>query len=68
MSKKKLSHDGLWGSNPQEFVKQAHSRNAFHLEVFKIIIVKVKWNVQGQCLFLICFLSYMYLVVGRPGV
>jgi hypothetical protein len=45
--KKKLSHDGLWGSNPQDFVKQAQSRKAFHLVAVKTIIIKLKWNAQG---------------------
>ncbi|KAK1631940.1 hypothetical protein QYE76_006255 [Lolium multiflorum] len=44
--KKKLSHDGLWGSNPQDFVKQAQSRKAFHLVAVKTIIIKLKWNAQ----------------------
>ena len=45
--KKKLSHDGLWGSNPQDFVKQAQARKAFHLVAVKIVIIELKWNAQG---------------------
>src|SRR5215203_2668582 len=45
--KKKLSHGGLWGSNPQDFVKQAQSRKAFHLVVIKIVIIELKRNAQG---------------------
>jgi hypothetical protein len=44
MPKKKLSHDGLWGSNPQDFIKQAQSRKAFHLVAVKIVIIELKWN------------------------
>ncbi|KAK1629893.1 hypothetical protein QYE76_004208 [Lolium multiflorum] len=44
--KKKLSHGGLWGSNPQDFVKQAQSRKAFHLVEVKIVIIELKWNAQ----------------------
>jgi hypothetical protein len=55
---KKLSHSGLWGSNPQDFIKKAQSRKAFHLVVVKIIIIEFKWNAEGQCLLLIGFLSY----------
>jgi hypothetical protein len=47
MPKKKLSHDGLWGSNPQDFIKQTRSRKVFHLEVTKIVIIKFEWNTQG---------------------
>jgi hypothetical protein len=68
MSKKKLSRDGLWGNNPQDFIKQAQSKKVFHLEAVKIFIVKLEWNAQDQGLFLICFLSSRYIVVGRPGV
>ncbi|KAK1696723.1 hypothetical protein QYE76_013420 [Lolium multiflorum] len=46
--KKKLSHGGLWGSNPQDFVKQAQSRKVFHLVVVKIVIIKLKWNAQDM--------------------
>ncbi|KAK1660978.1 hypothetical protein QYE76_049137 [Lolium multiflorum] len=45
-SKKKLSHGGLWGSNPQDFVKQAQARKAFHLVEVKIVVIKLKWNAQ----------------------
>ncbi|KAK1611309.1 hypothetical protein QYE76_034982 [Lolium multiflorum] len=44
--KKKLSHGGLWGSNPQDFVKQAQSRKAFHLVEVKIVVIELKWNAQ----------------------
>ncbi|KAK1678300.1 hypothetical protein QYE76_039148 [Lolium multiflorum] len=46
-SKKKLSHGGLWGSNPQDFVKQAQSRKAFHLVAVKTVIIKLKWNAEA---------------------
>jgi hypothetical protein len=44
--KKKLSHGGLWGSNPQDFVKQTQARKAFHLVEVKIVVIKLKWNAQ----------------------
>ncbi|KAK1653417.1 hypothetical protein QYE76_071222 [Lolium multiflorum] len=44
--KKKLSHGGLWGSNPQDFVKQTQARKAFHLVEVKIVVIELKWNVQ----------------------
>jgi hypothetical protein len=44
--KKKLSHGGLWGSNLQDFVKQAQARKAFHLVEVKIVVIKLKWNAQ----------------------
>jgi hypothetical protein len=44
--KKKLSHDGLWGSNSQDFIKQAQSRKAFRLVEVKTVIIKLKWNAQ----------------------
>jgi hypothetical protein len=43
---KKLSHNVLWGSNPQDFIKKAQSRNAFHLVAVKIVIIVLKWNEQ----------------------
>ena len=46
VKKKKLSHGGLWGSNPQDFVKQAQSRKAFHLVEVRIVIIELKWNAQ----------------------
>ncbi|KAK1667260.1 hypothetical protein QYE76_055419 [Lolium multiflorum] len=46
--KKKLSHGGLWGSNPQDFVKQTQARKAFHLVEVKIVVIKLKWNAQGS--------------------
>jgi hypothetical protein len=44
--KKMLSHGGLWGSNPQDFVKQAQARKAFHLVEVKIVVIELKWNAQ----------------------
>jgi hypothetical protein len=38
----KLSHDGLWGSNMQDFIKQAQSRNVFHLKVVKFFTIYLK--------------------------
>ncbi|KAK1648427.1 hypothetical protein QYE76_066232 [Lolium multiflorum] len=49
--KKKLSHGGLWGSNPQDFIKQAQSRKAFHLVVIKIVFIELKRNAQVYLLF-----------------
>ncbi|KAK1617706.1 hypothetical protein QYE76_023223 [Lolium multiflorum] len=46
--KKKLSHGGLWGSNPQDFVKQTQARKAFHLVEVKIVVIELKWNAQGS--------------------
>ena len=40
--KKKLIHSGLWGSNLQDFIKQAQSRKAFHLVAVKIVIIELK--------------------------
>jgi hypothetical protein len=58
----------LWGSNPQDFFKLVHSRKEFHLEVEKIVFIKLKWNTQGKGLFLIGFLFYRsYVLVWRPG-
>jgi hypothetical protein len=65
MPKNKFSHDGLWGSNQQYFIKEAQSRKAFHLKT--IIIINPERNAQGEDLFLIGFLSYRSLVVGRTG-
>jgi hypothetical protein len=45
--KKMLSHGGLWGSNPQDFIKQAQSRKVFHLVVIKIVFIELKRNAQG---------------------
>jgi hypothetical protein len=45
--KNKLSHSRLRGSNPQDLVKQAQSRKAFHLVAVKIVIIELKWNAQG---------------------
>jgi hypothetical protein len=39
MPEKKLSHAELPGSNPQDFIKHAQSRNVFHLEAVKIFVV-----------------------------
>ena len=42
--KKRISHSGVWGSNLQVFTKLEQSRKVFHLEVDKIVIIKLKWN------------------------
>ena len=47
LPKKSLSHNGVWGSNPQDFFVQAQSRRAFHLGAVKIVIIELKWNAQG---------------------
>jgi hypothetical protein len=39
MLKESLSHSGVWGSNPQDFTEQAHSRKVVQLEKIKIIII-----------------------------
>jgi len=42
--KERLSHYGVWGSDLQVFTKLAQSRKMFHLEMDKIVIIKLKWN------------------------
>jgi hypothetical protein len=37
MLKESLSHSGVWGSNLQDFTKQARSRKVFQLEVDKTV-------------------------------
>ena len=44
--REKLYHKGVWGSNLQVFTKLAQSRKVFHLEVEKIVIIKLKWNMR----------------------
>jgi hypothetical protein len=39
MLKEILSHSGVWGSNSQDFTKQARSRNVFQLEEDKTVII-----------------------------
>jgi hypothetical protein len=39
MLKESLSHSGVWGSNPQDFTEQAHSRKVVQLEKIKIVII-----------------------------
>jgi hypothetical protein len=46
MPKERLSHSGVWGSNLQDFNKQVQSRKMFQLEVDKIVIIKLKWNMR----------------------
>jgi len=46
MPKERLSHSGVWGSNSQVFNKQVQSRKMFQLEVDKIVIIKLKWNMR----------------------
>jgi hypothetical protein len=63
-----LTHSGVWGSNLQDFTKQAQSRKVFHLELDKSLIIKLKWNAQGKGLLLIGFLFYRsHMLVGRLG-
>jgi hypothetical protein len=42
MPKERLSYNGVWGSNSEDFTKLAQSRKLFHLEVNKITIIKLK--------------------------
>jgi hypothetical protein len=37
--KKSLSHSGVWGRNPQDFIMQAQSKEVFHLVAIKIIVI-----------------------------
>jgi hypothetical protein len=39
MLKESLSHSGVWGSNSQDFFKQARSRKVFQLEGEKTVII-----------------------------
>jgi hypothetical protein len=39
MPNKRLSHSEVWGSNPQDFIKQAQSQKVFHLDSVKIVII-----------------------------
>jgi hypothetical protein len=55
MLKESLSHNEVWGSNPQDFTEQAQSRKVVQLEKIKI---QLKWNAQGKDMILIGFLSY----------
>ena len=47
LAQRRGSPIGVWGSNLRVFNKQAQSRKMFHLEVDKIIFIKLKWNAQG---------------------
>ena len=67
-----LSHNGVWGSNLQVFIKrglcqQARSRKVFQLERVKIVFIELKWNAQGKGMILIGFLFYRSHAFGRPG-
>jgi hypothetical protein len=42
MPNKNLSHSGLWGRNPQDFIEQVKSIRMFHLEAVQIIIIKLE--------------------------
>jgi hypothetical protein len=53
-----LFHSGVWGSNPQDFTKQAQSRKVVQREKTKIIIIHLKWNSQGKGMIVLGFLSY----------
>ena len=46
--KERLSHSGVWGSNLQVFTKLAQSRKKFHLEVNKVVIINLKWNMLKE--------------------
>jgi hypothetical protein len=39
MPKESVSHSGVWGSNSQDFTKQARSRKVFQLEEEKKVII-----------------------------
>ena len=58
MLKESLFHSGVWGSNPQDFTKQAQSRKVVQLEKIKIVIIHLKWNAQGKGMLVLGFLSY----------
>ena len=49
---------GVWGSNPQDFTKQAQSRKVVQLEKIKIVFIHLKWNAQGKGMIVLGFLSY----------
>ena len=53
-----LSHNGVWGSNSQDFTKQAQSRKVVRLEKIKIVFIHLKWNAQGKGMIVLGFLSY----------
>jgi hypothetical protein len=55
MLKESMSHSRVWGSNPQDFTKQAQSKKVVQL---KIVIIHLKWNAQGKGMILIGFHSY----------
>jgi hypothetical protein len=63
MAKKKLSYDGLWGSNPQDFIKLAQSRKMFHLEAVKTVIMKLEWMQTDKVCSSYCFLFTRIVVL-----
>jgi hypothetical protein len=53
-----LKSSRVWGSNPQDFTKQAQSRKVVQLEKIKIVINHFKWTAQGKGMIVLGFLSY----------
>ena len=47
-----------WGSISQAFTKRSAIKKGGPLEEIKIVIIYLKWNVQGKCMILIGFLFY----------
>jgi hypothetical protein len=58
MLKESLFHSRVWGSNPQDFTKQAQSRKVVQLEKIKIVTIHLKWNAQDKGMIVLGFLSY----------
>jgi hypothetical protein len=60
MLKESRFHSRVWGSNTQDFTKQAQSRKVVQLEKIKIVFIHLKWNAQGKGMIVLGFLSYRY--------
>jgi hypothetical protein len=58
MLKESLFHSRVWGSNLQDFTKQAQSRKVVQLEKIKIVFIHLKWNAKGKGMIVLGFLSY----------
>ena len=49
MSKRCLSHIGVWGSNMCVFTKRSAIKKVLRLEEMKIIFIDLKWiNAEGK--------------------
>jgi hypothetical protein len=59
MPKRKALPLGIWRSNLEDFTKLAQSRKVFHLEVDKIVIVKLKRN---MLMAKVCVLDRVYFL------